>query len=187
MNDAPCQGPSPRHPAPPVTPIPAPPPEGRDSPFLVLRELGEAADLFEQVMADRLGVARTDLVLASRLAAHGPQTAGQLAEATGLTTGAVTGCLDRLERVGFARRGTDPRDRRRVVVTLRRERLGRAIELNQPLHLKLQALDDELTAAQRAMVGDYVRRAAGHFRACAQRLRAEGRPRAAGKAKRRGR
>jgi len=153
----------------PATP-PHPPPE---SPYLMLRELGEAAGLLEQVMADRLGVARTDLGVLSLLAVHGPQAAGELADATGLTTGAVTGCLDRLERVGFARRSADPLDRRRVMVTLRRERLGPVIALNAPLHVSLMALDAELSPAQRALVGDYVRRAAGHFRREALRLRAE--------------
>jgi DNA-binding MarR family transcriptional regulator len=146
-----------------------------DSPFLRLRELGEAAGLLEQVMADRLGLARTDLGVLSLLAMHGPQAAGELAEATGLTTGAVTGCLDRLERVGFARRSADPGDRRRVMVTLRMERLGRVAELNHPLVEALSALDAKLTGAQGEMVADYVRRAAGHFREVALQLRAEGR------------
>lgn len=166
--------------------LPYPPPGPADSPFLLLRELGEAAGLLEQVVADRLGVARTDLVIASLLAVHGPQSAGQLADSTGLTTGAVTGSLDRLERVGFARRTADPGDRRRVIVTLRHERLGPVIQLNQPLHQALVALDAELTPAQRAMVGDYVRRAAGHFRSEALRLRQARPRRAAGKTRRRG-
>jgi DNA-binding MarR family transcriptional regulator len=153
---------------------PLTPPPVSDSPFLRLRELGEAAGLLEQVMAGRLGLARTDLVVASILAVHGARSAGQLADATGLTTGAVTGCLDRLERVGLARRSADPGDRRRVMVTLRAERLGPVIELNQPLHRALFDLDAELTPEQRALVGDYVRRAAGHFREEALRMRAAG-------------
>ena len=43
-------------------------------------------------------------------------TAGQLAAATGLTSGAITGIVDRLEQAGWARRGADPADRRRVVI-----------------------------------------------------------------------
>jgi DNA-binding MarR family transcriptional regulator len=152
---------------------------------MVLRELGEAAGLLEQVVADRLGVARTDLVIASLLAVHGSRSAGQLADATGLTTGAVTGSLDRLERVGFARRSADPGDRRRVMVTLRTERLGPVFRLHEPLHQALLALDAELMPDQRAMVSDYVRRAAGHFRDLAVKLREEGRPGEAGKRRRR--
>lgn len=155
----------------------APPRLPAGQPFLMLRELGEAAGLLEQVMADRLGLARTDLVVASLLAVHGAQSAGELADATGLTTGAVTGCLDRLERVGLARRSADPGDRRRVIVTLRLERLGPVMAMNAPLHLALHALDAELTPAQRHMVSDYVGRAASHFRTEALRLRDEKRRR----------
>ena len=43
-------------------------------------------------------------------------TAGQLAELTNLTTGAVTGLVDRLEQAGVVRRERDPQDRRRVII-----------------------------------------------------------------------
>jgi DNA-binding MarR family transcriptional regulator len=46
----------------------------------------------------------------------GSATAGELAELTGLTTGAVTRIIDRLEKAGVARRDSDPRDRRKVIV-----------------------------------------------------------------------
>jgi DNA-binding MarR family transcriptional regulator len=49
---------------------------------------------------------------------EGPVTAGHLAEMTGLTTGAMTVALDRLERSGYARRIRDGADRRRVLVEL---------------------------------------------------------------------
>lgn len=45
-------------------------------------------------------------------------TASELANGLGLTTGAVTGLIDRLEKAGLARRVPDPDDRRRVVVEL---------------------------------------------------------------------
>ena len=52
------------------------------------------------------------------LAITGPTTAGQLAELTGLTTGAITGMLKRLEEAGVVRRESDPEDGRRVIVRL---------------------------------------------------------------------
>jgi DNA-binding MarR family transcriptional regulator len=57
-----------------------------------------------------------DLKCAELLVRNGPMTAGQLAKATGLTTGAITGIVDRLEQAGWARRGADPGDRRRVII-----------------------------------------------------------------------
>jgi DNA-binding MarR family transcriptional regulator len=63
-----------------------------------------------------VGVNPTDLGALCLLLLHGPAPAGRLAELTGLTTGAVTGVIDRLEKGGFVRRELDPADRRRVIV-----------------------------------------------------------------------
>jgi DNA-binding MarR family transcriptional regulator len=72
--------------------------------------------LLSQAVADRVGLHSTDLETMDILAIHGPLTAGRLSELTGLTTGAVTGLIDRLEAAGYVRREKDPRDRRRVIV-----------------------------------------------------------------------
>ncbi|MFD7653677.1 MarR family winged helix-turn-helix transcriptional regulator [Actinosynnema sp. NPDC059797] len=68
-------------------------------------------------VAERMGLSPTDgkcLDLAVR--AEGPVTAGRIAELSGLSTGAVTGVIDRLERAGYVRRVRDPHDRRKVLV-----------------------------------------------------------------------
>lgn len=72
--------------------------------------------LFSQAVAERLGVHSTDIETVDLLHIMGPMTAGHLAEITGLTTGATTRLIDRMERAGFARRRHDPTDRRRVMV-----------------------------------------------------------------------
>jgi DNA-binding MarR family transcriptional regulator len=72
--------------------------------------------LFQEAIADQLGLNTTDLMCLSFLSDAEPLTAGQLAEATGLTTGSVTIMIDRLERAGYAQREKDPTDRRRVIV-----------------------------------------------------------------------
>ena len=59
-------------------------------------------------MADRLGLNPTDHKCIDLMASAGSTTAGELAEATGLTTGAITGVIDRLEAAGFVRREDDP-------------------------------------------------------------------------------
>lgn len=138
-----------------------------------LRDLGQAVDLHQQVAADRLGLNRTDLSLIGLLDAQGARTPGQIAEASGLTTGAVTGVIDRLEKAGLVRREPDPADRRRVLVRLLPERLGRVVEVHQPAHLALHALELGLDPAQRAAVVEYIRRAAEVFDRDARRLRAE--------------
>lgn len=68
--------------------------------------------------AGRVGMTITDLEVIELLAGTGPMTAGQLAELTGLTTGAITGMLNRLEEARLVRRERDPADARRVIVHL---------------------------------------------------------------------
>ncbi|MGD0387195.1 MAG: MarR family transcriptional regulator [Solirubrobacteraceae bacterium] len=77
-----------------------------------------ATDRFDQAVADAIGVNRTDMRCLDTLDREGAVPAGRLAEATGLSSGAITTALDRLERAGYARRVHDPGDRRRVLVEL---------------------------------------------------------------------
>jgi DNA-binding MarR family transcriptional regulator len=83
-----------------------------------LRGVHNAVDTLSQTIAELLGVNRTDLRCLQMLGQFGPMTAGQLAEASGLTTGALTSVIDRLEKTGLARRVRDDVDRRRVYVEL---------------------------------------------------------------------
>ena len=79
---------------------------------------GRSCSCSGQVSAERIGINVTDLNCLNIVALAGPMTAGELARATGLTTASITGVLDRLEEGGFVRRERDPKDRRRVIVTL---------------------------------------------------------------------
>ncbi len=72
--------------------------------------------LFQQRAAAHYGLGITEMKALDILVREGAQTAGQLAVALNLTSGAVTGVVDRLQRRGMARRSPDPSDRRRVVV-----------------------------------------------------------------------
>ena len=72
--------------------------------------------IYHQAQAVRLGLNPTDLKAAGLLLETGPITAGELAELMALTTGAVTGVIDRLEKARIVERVKDPNDRRRVVV-----------------------------------------------------------------------
>ncbi len=71
-------------------------------------------DNFDQAVADHVGMNRTDMRCIDLIDQAGGMTAGELARAAGLTTGAVTAVIDRLEKAGMARRVADPSDRRRV-------------------------------------------------------------------------
>ncbi|MDX8036490.1 MarR family transcriptional regulator [Lentzea sp. BCCO 10_0856] len=82
-----------------------------------MREQSALTVMFHTKVAAKMGLSATDekcIDLAMR--AEGPLTAGRLAELSGLSTGAVTGVIDRLEHAGFVRRVRDPHDRRKVLV-----------------------------------------------------------------------
>jgi DNA-binding MarR family transcriptional regulator len=83
-------------------------------------------ELFDSTVMERAGLNRTDWRCLDILGTRGPMTAGQLADAVRLTTGAVTGVLDRLEGAGLVRRIRDTKDRRKVIVEVTDElnRLG---------------------------------------------------------------
>jgi DNA-binding MarR family transcriptional regulator len=122
------------------------------------RELSTRTIMFHQTIADCLGIAPTDHKCLGFIAeADHPVTAGELATWTGLTTGAITGVIDRLEAAGLAVRERDPHDRRRVVVRAAqaaRERVGPLIEgiSRAALQLASRYGDDELDVIERYLV-----------------------------------
>ena len=92
-------------------------------------EMSTETILFHQTLADMLGFHITDHRCIHFLHKYGAMPAGRLAELTGLTTGAVTGIIDRLEKVGYVRRANDPKDRRRTIIEpVRNNKWERKIE-----------------------------------------------------------
>jgi len=98
----------------------------------LLQELEEAMRrssaqgvLFGQTVANVAGISGSDLECLDFLNLEGRVTAGRLAEVTGLTTGAITGVVDRLEKAGFVRRERDETDRRKVFIATVPENVAR--------------------------------------------------------------
>jgi DNA-binding MarR family transcriptional regulator len=107
--------------------------------------------VFVQAIASQLGIGATDLDCLLLLNDGGPATAGQLAEVLGLTTGAITGVVDRLTAAGLVVRESDASDRRRVIVRPLADQAPRLDELFSPvLSLLARLLEpvDEATLAQ---------------------------------------
>src|SRR4051794_8530965 len=122
------------------------------------RASGNQDSAFDNLAAERLGVNRTDLHCLNAIENSGRLTAGQLAAHTGLTTGAVTGVIDRLERAGYARRIRDPKDRRRVEVEVTPAFYERAGEIWGPLKADWDAtLAGRFTAAELERFADFLR------------------------------
>lgn len=128
---------------------------------LIGYRLSTATVLFHAAVAEQVGVGATDMKCYSLLRQTGPLTAGELAQQVSLTTGAITGVIDRLERAGLARRIPDPLDRRRVVVQLLHDpERERAID---QLYVAMgQAITELLlsyNAAERVTIADFLTKA----------------------------
>src|SRR5713226_2494693 len=82
-----------------------------------MRELSTRTVIFHHFIGERLGLNPTDhKCLDVIIRAETPMTATQLAEETGLSTGTITGVMDRLEKAGYVRRKRDPNDRRLIYI-----------------------------------------------------------------------
>jgi DNA-binding MarR family transcriptional regulator len=122
-----------------------------------VRRSQSATQRFDQAVADALGLNRTDMRCLDALERDGSVPAGKLAELMGLTSGAITTALDRLERAGYARRVSDPSDRRRVLV----EPTPRAGEIAGEFYKAHQQLSEQLyqryTRSQLELLLQFVR------------------------------
>jgi DNA-binding MarR family transcriptional regulator len=98
-----------------------------------LKEVTSLSAIYSQAMASRLGINMTDLECLCLAARERGITAGAIAEATGLTTGATTTAIDRLERAGFAQRVADKSDRRKVIVVATSAIKRRSEDLGTPM------------------------------------------------------
>ncbi|HUQ60364.1 MarR family winged helix-turn-helix transcriptional regulator [Lentzea sp.] len=120
-----------------------------------MREQSAQTVMFHTKVAGQMGLSATDekcLDLAMR--AEGPVTAGRIAELSGLSTGAVTGVIDRLERAGYVRRVRDPHDRRKVLVEVAvgdLEKFGQIFEVARQSMIEVLGHfdDDELEVIER--------------------------------------
>src|SRR3954453_19919480 len=123
------------------------------------RIAGNQDSAFDNLAAERLGVNRTDLHCLNAIENAGGLTPGQLAAETGLTSGAVTGVIDRLERAGFARRVSDPDDRRRVKVEVTPKFYSRAEKIWGPVAEDWSAaLGRQFSTEELNLIVDFLRR-----------------------------
>src|SRR3982751_2533102 len=122
------------------------------------RALATAIVTFHEAVARRLGVTAADQRVLGVLGRMGVATPGQLAESTGLTTGAITGIVDRLERAGFARRAPNPADRRSVLVhACNAEALGKVMgPIFGALTVEMAALRARYTPAELKAIYAYL-------------------------------
>jgi DNA-binding MarR family transcriptional regulator len=137
----------------------------------VLHALIAGSVATHEAVADRLGINPTDLRCLGLATSEPGLTPTRLAELAGLTTGAITGVLDRLERAGFVRRDPDPSDRRRLRVQLVPDRLGELTAYYKPLIGRAVEISADLEPATRTELANYLETFARTLHDEAARLR----------------
>ncbi|HWQ12014.1 MAG TPA: MarR family transcriptional regulator [Roseiflexaceae bacterium] len=139
------------------------------------RELSARTVLFHTAVAERLGLSVTDHKALDLLTLSGAMTAGELAEVTGLTTGAITGVVDRLEQAGYVRRVRDAADRRKVMIEpLDNPALKRPLEaVFDSFSARLDEIVADYDDVELAAITDFVRRMLALLHAETSRLREE--------------
>jgi DNA-binding MarR family transcriptional regulator len=137
-----------------------------------IRAYQTQTDNFDQAIADLAGMNRTDMRCLDLIDQAGGMTAGELARAANLTTGAVTAVVDRLEAPGMARRVRDAEDRRRVRI----EVTPRLAEVSAPIFAPL--IEESIRWMSRyseeelAVILDFLRRAVEFQARQVERVRA---------------
>lgn len=123
------------------------------------RELGARSILFHQAIANIAGVSVTDLKCLDYIDRMGDVTAGDLARLTGLTTGAITAAIDRLEKAGLARRERSQTDRRKVLVRLcESPAMARIAPFYEALGRESAQMISRYTTAQLETIKDFCER-----------------------------
>ena len=125
-----------------------------------MTDLAGALGRMNDLIAQQLGIAQTDLLCLHVLNRAGASTAGALSAQLGRTTGAVTHMIDRLEAAGYVRRRPDPQDRRRVLVEALTPGLERIASFYDGMDVRSRRLmatfsGDQLAAIHAFLQGSY--------------------------------
>jgi DNA-binding MarR family transcriptional regulator len=113
-----------------------------------LRRSSAQGVIFGQTVANTVGISGSDLECLDFLNLEGRVTAGRLAEVTGLTTGAITGVVDRLEKAGLVRRERDPEDRRKVFIAAIPENIAKVGRFYEHMQRGMQKLWESYSDAE---------------------------------------
>lgn len=130
-----------------------------------VQDNGNTNVLMVHAIAQHVGLSATEFECSSLIQDYGPFTAGELAKRCHITTGGMTGMIDRLERRGFVQRESDPNDRRRVLVRAidNPEARQKVRTLYGPLQQAFNELVDSYSDEELAIIVDFMRKTNAMF------------------------
>jgi DNA-binding MarR family transcriptional regulator len=139
-----------------------------------IRRMGAQSVMKSQAIAERFGLHTTDLECLDLIYLRGRASAGELAKATGLTSGAMTTLIDRLEAAGYVVREADPTDRRRRYVRIRAEAIEPIKAVYAPMQSAMFNLWASFSPRDLRVIADFIRRSTDLSVTCVEKMRTEG-------------
>lgn len=137
----------------------------------LLEELGTAGRdnsrmsiMFRQAVADRVALHATDMECVDFLLEAGSASAGDLAKMTGLSSGAMTAAIDRLEKAGLVKRMSDALDRRKVIIKPVPRRLHELEKIYRGFVRSVMASLEDFSEAELATITRHYQRLTAVYR-----------------------
>ena len=135
-----------------------------------VRKMGAQSVITSQTVAERFGLHTTDLEVLDLIFLREQASAGELASATGLTSGSVTALIDRLVKAGYVDRNPDPGDRRRVIVRIRRDAVAPIEAAYASMQARMVELWSTYSAHDLWMIADFLTRSTELAIACTKEI-----------------
>ena len=136
-----------------------------------IREMAAQTVVTSQIVAGHFRLHTTDLRVLDLIYMRGQATAGELAKATGLTSGSITALIDRLEKAGYVERHDDETDRRKVWVRSRPDAIGPIAMVFAPSQVRMFKLWSTYSAAELKTITDFLTRTTSLAAECAEDIR----------------
>ena len=134
------------------------------------RKRGQSV-ITSQTMAERFGLHTTDFEVLELIFLHDQASAGELVNATGLTSGSVTALIDRLVKAGYVDRHADPGDRRRVIVRIRRDAIAPIEAAYASTQTRMVELWSTYSAQDLEIIADFLSRSTDLAIECTKEIR----------------
>jgi DNA-binding MarR family transcriptional regulator len=141
-----------------------------------VRKMAAQTVVTSQIVAGHFGLHTTDLRVLDIIYMRGQITAGDLAKATGLTSGSVTALIDRLSNAGYVERRADDTDRRKVWVHSRNDAIEPIKELFLPSQVRMFELWSKFKAAELDVIAEFLERTTLLAAECAEDLQRHAKP-----------
>jgi DNA-binding MarR family transcriptional regulator len=136
-----------------------------------IRKMGAQSVITSQTMTERFGLHTTDLKVLDLIFLREQASAGELANATGLTSGSVTALIDRLVKAGYVDRHADPGDRRRVIVRIRRDAIAPIEAAYASMQTRMVELWSTYSAQDLEIIADFLSRSTDLAIECTKEIR----------------